>query len=210
MLTKFEKLKLSLRYWLLGKAETDPEYYKVLDALEFAHSFHQGTRKDGSTPEFQHQLEIAHYLRTLSASLTKPAVVLAAALLHDVAEDYDIAFEELEARFGAEITRVVRLLTKKHRGQVIPPEEYFARIATDECASVIKGADRIHNLQSMLGVFSLEKQAKYCEEVEKYFLPMLKAARRAFSRQEAVYENIKLVLNSQLQLLAAIREAAAA
>ena len=209
-MNKFEKLKLSLRYWLLGKAESNPDYYLVLDALEYAHSYHQGTRKDGFTPEFQHQLEIAHYLRTLAPSLTRPAIVLAAALLHDVAEDFDIAFEELEARFGKEITDVVRLLTKKHRGIVVPPEEYFARIAENEEASVIKGADRIHNLQSMLGVFSLTKQASYCEEVRKYFLPMLKAARRTFSRQEAVYENIKLVLNSQLQMLDAIREAAAA
>lgn len=198
---------LSLRYWLLAKAETDPAYYKAVNALEFARGHHCGTRKDGFTPEFQHQLEIAHYLRTLHTSLTYPAITLAAALLHDVAEDYDIEYDELEARFGPEVTKVVRLLTKKHRGITIPPTVYFSLLAANEIASVIKGADRIHNLQSMLGVFTLTKQAAYCAEVREYFLPMLKQARRSFPRQETAYENVKLVLTSQLGMLAAIQEA---
>lgn len=204
---KFEKLKLSLRYWLLARAETQPEYYKVLDALEYAAQFHQGRRKDGQTPEFQHQLEIVQYVRTLSNGLMHPVETLAAGLLHDVAEDYDVGFEELEDRFGKSIAHPVMLLTKKHRGHQVPADLYFARIAKDPVASVVKGGDRINNLQSMLGVFSLDKQNRYCQETLDYFLPMLKEARRTFARQEPVYENIKLMLKSQLVLLQAVRDA---
>ncbi len=207
MNNKFEKLRLALRYWLLARAEVNPDYYKVLDALEFAAKFHQGRRKDGQTPEFQHQLEIVQYLRTLSAGLTFPVETLAAGLLHDVAEDYDVGFEELEERFGKSIAHPVMLLTKKHRGHQVPADLYFSRIAESPVASVVKGADRINNLQSMLGVFSFEKQERYCQETREHFLPMLKAARRAFPRQEPVYENVKMMLRSQLVLLDAVRQA---
>lgn len=206
-MNKFEKLRLALRYWLLARAEVQPDYYRVLDALEYAGQFHQGSRKDGVTPEFQHQLEIVQYLRTLHSSLMFPVQTLAAGLLHDVAEDYDVGFEELEDRFGKDIAHPVVLLTKKHRGTQVPADAYFQRIAEDAVASVVKGADRINNLQSMLGVFSLEKQARYCAEAEQHFLPMLKEARRRFPRQEAVYENEKLVMRSQLTLLHAVRAA---
>lgn len=206
-MNKFEKLRLSLRYWLLARAETQPEYYKVLDALEYAAKFHQGRRKDGHTPEFQHQLEIVQYVRTFSSGLMFPAETMAVGLLHDVAEDYDVGFEELEDRFGKSIAHPVMLLTKKHRGRKVPAELYFAGIAKDPIASVVKGSDRINNLQSMLGVFSLDKQSSYCKETLEFFLPMLKEARRTFAQQEPVYENIKLMLKSQLVLLQAVRDA---
>lgn len=204
---RFDKLKISLRYYLLGRAETNPEYLRALDALEYAASLHVGLRKDGVTPAFQHQLEIAQYIRSISRYLRYPAQTLAATFLHDVAEDFNIGFEELAQRFGPEIAGAVALLTKKHRGLKIPPEEYFRKMAACAIASVIKGADRINNLQSMLGVFSLQKQKAYCAEVEVYFLPMLKAARREFMDQEPVYENLKLMMRSQLELLRATHQA---
>lgn len=203
----FEKLKISLRYWLIGSAAAEPAYWVALSAMEYAESFHSGTRKDGKTPEFQHQLEIAQYLRTLHKSLKFPAQTLAVAFLHDVAEDFDISFEEIEKRFGTQIANSVWLLTKKHRGHRIPEELYFKQIAKDPIASAVKGADRVNNLQSMLGVFTLAKQQSYCREAEENFLPMLKKARRLFPEQELVYENIKLVMRSQLTLLAAVHAA---
>ncbi len=206
-MTRYAKLRISLRYYLLGRAATEPAFLVTLQALDYAEALSTGTRKDGVTPEFQHQLEIAQYLRTIASGHPRLAQLLAVALLHDVAEDYDVGFEELETRFGRDIAHSVRLLTKKHRGQVIEPKVYFARIAEDELASLVKGADRINNLQSMQGVFTLEKQARYCAEVREHFLPMLKAARRRFAQLDALFENIKLVLQSQLALLEAVQTA---
>lgn len=201
--SKFQKLRISLRYWALGLAVNDPLWFKVVEALDYAERFHCGVRKDGFTPEFEHQLSIAHYLRTMHYALRYPAETLIVALLHDVAEDFDIGFEELEQRFGARVVHSLKLLTKKHRGVEIPPEVYVPAIAADPIAAPVKGADRIHNLGSMVGVFSLDKQKRYCEESRSLHLPMLKAARRNHPDQEMVYENIKLMLNSQLALLSA-------
>lgn len=206
-MNRFDKLRIALRYWLLGRASSDAAFLVPLRALDFAEELTAGTRKDGVTPAFQHQLEIAHYLRTVAHRHPRLAELLAVALLHDVAEDYDVGFEEIEQRFGLAVAHSVRLLTKKHRGQSVTPQAYFSGIAEDNLASLVKGADRINNLQSMLGVFTLEKQQRYCEEVREHFLPMLKKARRAFPADEALYENIKLVLRSQLELLAAVHAA---
>jgi (p)ppGpp synthase/HD superfamily hydrolase len=206
--TRYYKLRLHLRGWLQGRAEADSSYYLALSALEFAERYHTGKRKDGVTPEYQHQMEIAQYLRTQARCLLFPAETLAAALLHDVMEDYDIPMEVMIAEFGERIANAVWKLTKVHCGVKKSMEEYFQGIATCPIASAVKGADRVNNLQSMLGVFTIVKQKSYAQEVRDLFLPMLKKARRLFPQQEAIYENIKLVLTSQLEMLAAIHATA--
>ena len=45
------------------------------------------------------------------------------------------------------------------------------------------------------------KFEEYISECEKHILPMLKEARRIFPEQEPAYENIKLVLMSQIELI---------
>jgi len=191
--------KVPIRYWMLGS-----KYHLALDAMEFASSFHTGLRKDGKTPEFEHQLSIANFLRTLENSLDKPEETLAAAFLHDVCEDYDVSFEEIHSKFGDEVGIAVNSLTKKYRGYKEDIKVYYKNIAADNIASIVKGADRIHNVQSMQGVFSLDKQRKYIKETNELVLPMLKEARRTFTKQEPAYENIKHVLKTQLELIEAV------
>jgi (p)ppGpp synthase/HD superfamily hydrolase len=192
-MTQYEKLKLSLRYYLLGKG-----WYVAVDALEYGESIHTGMRKDGVTPEFEHQIRIAHYLRSLDCMY--PEETIAAALLHDVREDYHVADRELTRRFGPTITTSCILLDKNGKEH----DAYFCGIADDAIASLAKGGDRIHNLQTMVGVFSREKQLKYVNEVRTQFFPMLKQARRAFPQQERAYENIKHMLESQIELIEVI------
>lgn len=52
MATQFEKLFISLRYYLIAMAKTDKSYIPTLNMLEFAKDVHVGVRKDGATPEF--------------------------------------------------------------------------------------------------------------------------------------------------------------
>lgn len=185
----YEKLRVTLRYFLLGR-----EFYMAADALEYGAQYHTGTRKDGVTPEYQHQIEIAHYVRTLLPSLMFPEDTIAACLLHDVPEDYGVPHAEIANRFGTKVGRAVFLMDKNSNAR-------FEDIGMDPIASVAKGGDRVHNLQSMSGVFTREKQLKYIEEAKTKFLPMLKTARRMFPKQETAYENIKHMMNSQVQLL---------
>lgn len=195
------KLYVSMRYWLLGAG-----MHQALNALEYAATFHINYRKDNVTPEYKHQLSIAHYIRTFFNHLSFPEQTLTVAFLHDVCEDYDVGFEEIEAKFGSEVRRAVDLVTKKHRGDKTPLELYYKEIAKNPIASVVKGADRVNNIQTMVGVFSLERQKEYLDETENLVLPMLKTARRQFTIQESAYENMKFVLRSQIELIQAIHK----
>lgn len=197
----YQRLFISMRYFLIGMSYHDKSYLIALDALEYAKGIHIGMRKDGKTPEFQHQLEIAHFLRSHLRTLMYPAETLAAAFLHDVPEDYSISFKEIRERFGKRVARAVKLLTKKYRGKKKDPHILFAKMAKNPIASVVKGADRINNHQSMHPVFTLNKQSDYTSETDEFIVPMLKTARHLHLEQEGVYENIKYVLKSQMQLI---------
>jgi len=203
-LRPFDKLRISLRYLLQGSAERDAAYLVPLRAFEFASTTHLGTRKDGKTPEFMHQLEVALYTRTLSRNLQFPAESIATALLHDIVEDYGVTIADIESQFNDTVASAVQRMTKEENGIRRSDEDYFDKIAACPIASIVKGSDRINNQQTMIGVFRMEKQQEYISESEKFILPMLKLARRRFPQQEAAYENIKLMLRSQIQMLRAV------
>lgn len=198
---RYEKMKISLRYWLLGMAQSDNRYMKCVEALEFASGFHTGLRKDGVTKEFEHQLTITHYLRSLINNLIYPSETICVSLLHDVPEDYSVSFDELTQKFGPIVSNSTEKLTKFYRGTKKTNEVYFNGIANDPIASIGKGGDRIHNLQSMVGVFTKPKQIEYVKEAEDWILPALKQARRNYPAQELAYENIKLMMKSQIELI---------
>jgi len=196
------KREISLRYWLQGA-----KYHTALKAMDFGAGYHSGVRKDGITPEFDHQISIAHYVRTLLDSLEYPEETLSTVFLHDVREDFGVAYEEIETKFGSKVAVAVDAMTKVFRGTKKDEKAVFEQIANDPIASIAKGADRIHNFGSMVGVFKIEKQKDYIKEGEDLFLPMLKVARRIHVRQEPAYENIKTMLTSQIALIKSIHNA---
>lgn len=186
------KERIALRHWLLGR-----QWYQAAEAFTYAEALHCGTRKDGVTPEFNHQVQIALYVSTLVPHLLHPQETMTAALVHDVCEDFDVEFSEIEARFGGRVATSTHALTKVHKGVKRNPEEVMLAQQADAIASVVKGADRIHNQSTMAGVFSNEKILDYIQETETYILPMLKAARRAFPAQDGAYQNERVVLRTQ-------------
>lgn len=196
VITKYKKMIISLRYWLLGRG-----YTKAVDAMELAFKYHVGLRKDGITPGFQHQLEIAHYIRTLPIPEEHMEACIIVALLHDLPEDYDYSLENIRDQFGSTIRDATWLVTKKYQGMKKEAKDYYEQIATNLIASIVKGVDRIHNIQSMQGVFSEEKQKSYIDEVHTYIYEMLKTTRRDFPALEPAFENIKFVLTGQIQLI---------
>jgi len=193
-----------MRGWLDGRG-----YFKAADALEFVRGLEQGTRKDNLTPKFHHQLSIARLVATLAPHLAMPEETLAAAFLHDVLEDHSdkVTRGDLEARFGKVIADAVWKLSKKCGGLVKTYDLYFAEMATCPIASIVKIADRAHNVQTMVGVFTIAKQKEYLAEVDTYFFPLIRQGRRNFPRQYGAYENIKILLRSQARLIRQIHEA---
>jgi len=123
---------------------------------------------------------------------------IAVALLHDTMEDYDgISRDDIVKLTDNEIADCCLLLNKNGK----KPENYFGDIGNSAIASLVKGADRIHNVNSMRGVFSPEKQQSYLNEIKKHFLPMLKNARNKFPEQTLAYFNEEHMLRSMVNML---------
>jgi len=202
---RFKKKALTLRQYLNGAG-----YFEAMTAMEFASSYHVGVRKDGHTPEFDHQISIALYALTLP-NLKHRQEVIATIFLHDVREDYHITDHEIRSLFidqtiSDRVSHAVENMTKEWRGERKDEQKLFNAMSEDPIASIAKGCDRIHNFQSMVGVFKLEKQKAYIQEAKDLFLPMLKTARRNFPHQALAYENIKHMLLSQIELIEAMHD----
>ncbi len=195
----YPKLKTAIRYWMLGR-----EYHTALKAMEFGLQYHTGLRKDGVMPEFQHQVSQASFARTLEPHLLYPDETLATIFLHDVVEDCDVDIAAIIAEFGETIGKSVELMTNQVGGVKKPMESYYSEMQFDPIASIVKGCDRIHNHQTMVGVFTPEKIDRYMIETNDHVIPMLKAARKRFTKQEGAYLNIKHVLMTQMELLQAL------
>ncbi len=199
----YEKKSLSLRSQLIGA-----KYFNALIAFNYAEKKHDGFRKDNVTRAFDHQISIAQYAMTLPDLIYREEVITAI-FLHDTPEDKGIGREELEILFSDEdfarrVLDAVMAMTKKFRGVVRNPDDVFYDISHNVIASIAKGCDRIHNLQTMIGVFTIEKQKQYISETNDRFFPMIKVARKLFPQQVMAYENIKHVLVSQIELISAI------
>jgi len=201
MINTFQKAQIVLRYWLLAK-----DYYSALKAMEFARQLHTGLRKDNRTPAFYHQVSIVQYLRTIHKNLLYPERSMAVGFLHDTMEDYDMDMKVMIEKFGRKIAEDTWILTKKQSGVEKENSRYYDEIAENPVTSVVKPADRIHNVQTMIGVFSKVKKEEYIEETFNFVLPMLKKAKRIFPEQESAYENEKQhILLSQIELIQHIK-----
>jgi (p)ppGpp synthase/HD superfamily hydrolase len=204
-LNKFEKLLIATRYWLLGMAENDPAYFKVLEAMEYGLSHHDGLR-NGGEHEFIHQLSIFAHVRTMHKQIKNPIIVYILIFLHDAVEDPNkktgrmVSLEEVEQIWGEVISTKLRKLSKEILGQK-NVDYSLDTIFEDEDCAVVKGGDRCNNVSTMYGVFKIARLERYVKETVEEFLDRIKGARRRFPSQEGIFENFKLELVNQLQLI---------
>lgn len=89
-----EKRLIALRFWMLGKG-----YIRALRALEVNRQMFTGLRKDGLTPEFDHHVVQAQYMRTLLPHLLYPEETLCAIFFHDTPKTAACLTRRSGARF---------------------------------------------------------------------------------------------------------------
>jgi (p)ppGpp synthase/HD superfamily hydrolase len=194
-----DQLKMITRSWLSGAGMT-----QALKAVNLGLQWHDGTQKDGTTPEFVHQLSQIQEVRGLAGiSLSCLEIVICTIALHDLPEDkrYDIRWVYND--FGGTIGIAVEKMSKKYFGEDTEQsaERYYFDIGEDRFASLAKGCDRVHNHASMPGVFAPVKMMSYMDETEEYVLPMLKRARKNFPEQEVAYTTLRHRLREQMFLI---------
>ena len=118
----------------------DKEKNNYENVLAFALSKHVGQkRRDGVTAYITHLIAVSEMLR--QAGFDEKYVL--AALLHDTLEDTDTSVDELNSLVTEDIVEAVQLLTRK-KGE--DEEIYLKAILSNEIASVVKSADKVHNL----------------------------------------------------------------
>jgi GTP pyrophosphokinase len=171
-----------------GKYLAPSDVEAIRRAFEFASEAHATQLRESGDPYITHPLAVAETL----ADLQLDASTLIAALLHDVAEDCDVPITELEARFGAEVSRLVDGVTKLSRvpwfkddgenGLVERPNDrqtiwaesmrkMFLAMADDIRVVLIKLADRLHNMRT-LDARPPEKRRRVAQETMDIYAPL--------------------------------------
>lgn len=199
--TDYNKLRTKVLGIIEGLALADPDYNELRRLLTFCEGIHTNTRKDGSR-EFSHQLEMIAYAITLHNQLTDPLSVYCAILVHDVLEDYP----EQRGAMLAEFPSVVDLsnrLAKYKDANGVTYTNYFDSLSKCPVCSIVKLIDRIHNLSTAPGVFSVAKLREYCVETEGYYFELIRACKLRYENR-SVYENLKFVLTTQVNTIQAL------
>lgn len=130
-------------------------------AVAFAAEKHKSqTRRDGS-PYIYHPLKVAEILKDAGYDIHYQI----AAVLHDTLEDTDATEEEIRA-FGEDVLEAVRLVT---RPAGMDEEQYVEAILDNRMASVVKNADKIHNMQDVILCEDRKWAEKYAQKVEQYY-----------------------------------------
>jgi (p)ppGpp synthase/HD superfamily hydrolase len=144
------------------------EIQAILSAARYAAEKHAGQKRKGAAgePYVNHVIEVAHLVSTVASGDVN---VVIAGLLHDVIEDTDVTAADMSKRFGQDVTTLVMEMTddkslpkeERKRLQIEHAPKMSAR------AQIIKLADKISNLQSILSSppanWDYERKKKYFE-----------------------------------------------
>lgn len=139
---------------------------EIKDAIEFMKEKHKGQMRDQGTPYYTHPLEVSNILKSKGFSKKHQIV----GLFHDLLEDTNTTFEEIEKLTDNETAIAVKLLTKEN-GYIM--KEYIKRISENEIAKNVKLADRLHNLRDSL-YNTKEFRKKYIKETEEWYTNLAK------------------------------------
>ena len=106
----------------------------VKKAINIAYNAHMGQKDKFGIPYIFHPVHLAELMDTEAECIV--------AILHDVVEDTNITFKELEQVFSKEVIDALKLLTHDKK---IPYEEYILNLKDNPIAKKVKIADLIHN-----------------------------------------------------------------
>jgi GTP diphosphokinase / guanosine-3',5'-bis(diphosphate) 3'-diphosphatase len=149
-------------------------------AYDFAAQSHEGQLRKTGEPYMEHPLNTALAL----VDFRLDADTIAASLLHDVTEDCGVPVDELRAKFGPEVAKLVDGVTKinklsrrtrtgetKSTVQAENLRKMLLATAEDLRVIIIKLSDRFHNMRT-LGALPAEKRRAIARETLEIYAPL--------------------------------------
>ena len=152
------------------------EKTKVINALKLSENVHSNQLRKSGDPFIIHPLEVAKIL----TSIKLDGDSIAAGLLHDTLEDTDLNINEIENKFGRQISDLVQGLTKINKYSLKTKNQKFGEnykkliLATTKDLRVIlvKLADRIHNMRTINFINDSNKRTSIALETIEIYAPL--------------------------------------
>jgi RelA/SpoT family (p)ppGpp synthetase len=170
---KFKK-KLDDLLLICQKSLPNVDETLIRKAFEFGFNAHRHDIRASGEPFFDHPYEVA---RIVAKEIPLDDVSVAAALMHDVAEDTEYTIKDIREEFGDTIANIVDGATKisdifkSH--EVTQAENYrklLLSMVDDIRVMLVKFADRLHNMRT-LDYLSPEKQKRLAKETLELYAP---------------------------------------
>jgi GTP diphosphokinase / guanosine-3',5'-bis(diphosphate) 3'-diphosphatase len=146
-------------------------------AYDYAREQHAGQTRESGQPYVTHPLEVAKII----GEYVSDTDVIIAALLHDVIEDTSASLDDITANFGQSVASLVESVTKLSKYESLglskPQKDaenlrkLFHAMITDPRVTLIKLADRLHNIRT-IDDLPPERQAKVARETLDIFAPL--------------------------------------
>ncbi|AIL65058.1 GTP pyrophosphokinase rsh [Rickettsiales bacterium Ac37b] len=148
----------------------------IKHACELAIVSHGSQLRDSNDPYYQHPLEVAYIM----ATMTMDTATIVTALLHDTVEDTELTLEDIEKDFGNEITKLVDGVTKltkiecqsEHTRQAENFRKLLLAMSDDIRVLLVKLADRVHNMRTIKFIKSHERRLRISHETMEIYAPL--------------------------------------
>lgn len=177
----------------LERTFTGNDLDKAMQALDIAIEAHNNQYRLSGEQYIIHPCSVALILLDLGFDST----TIQAALLHDVLEDTDVSKEKLLELFGEKVVQLVDGVTKLDKIKFTSQEEeqaenlrkMFFAIAEDVRVLIIKLADRLHNMRTLI-YLPEDKKLKFARETMDIYAPL--ASRLGISKVKCELEDIAM------------------
>lgn len=168
--------KMPITYEELKQALVEsgrPYDFDMIDrAYALAKQAHSTQRRRSGEPYICHPLSVAQILIELGMDSES----IAAALMHDVAEDTDVTIDDIRAKFGPEVALLVDGVTKLTQIKFSNVEDRQAEnlrkmllaMSQDVRVMIIKLCDRLHNMRTGDAWPEQKRRDKALETMEVY------------------------------------------
>ncbi|CAM3097319.1 GTP pyrophosphokinase rsh [Sphingomonas antarctica] len=167
------------QYELVERVKSyDPDADEALlnRAYVFSMAAHGSQKRASGDPYFSHPIEVAGILTDLHLD----DETIATAILHDTIEDTVATHEEIEAKFGPSVARLVDGVTKLSKIEAQSDTEraaenlrkFLLAMSDDIRVLLVKLADRLHNMRTLHHIANPDKRRRIARETMEIYAPL--------------------------------------